>query len=221
MSFKRVIPVLACATLALSACTGRSTKPVQVDQPKPATQPVAGQGTVDVEVPLDGAKLKAAYAGLDLSKLSYKFKYLTVEKAEALTFDANNKATLKIGALPVNTPGTVTLDILEAGVAKLRGTADNVTLSATDPTKNKIALEVKPIDPATGGTPGGSTGGQTTELTIEVSLGSSGGTTPTTPTTPNNPPPQPTDPVAGWDGKSFKGNTKWKICSDENPPQCG
>lgn len=213
MKVSNTFAALVSMSLSMTACTGRSPRSVEIqNQPKPAAaQPVTREpgtpptitptttkpdanGNVAADVVLTKQYLSAKIANLNLDNLTYKFKFLTVEKSEKITFDAQDKASLTIPGLPVDKPGTVSLEVLEGTVVKLRGTLDNVTLKAG--VANKLPLELNPVDNG-----GGNNGGDTTDLTLEVSLGKNNPT----------PPTPPTDPIAAWDGKSNQGNSRWKI----------
>lgn len=231
MTAANSIVLLMTASLALSACTSRSPRPVQVE-PQPITKDssknpdIVGPGdavdpnaeTVSASTEVRQADLVAANANIDLNNLKYKFSYLTKAQEDKITFDTAGKATITFRDLPAGTAGTVSLEILEGATVKFRGTAENVTLTAGQ--ANSLKIELKAVDGGGGSNPGG--GNNTTDLTLEVTLGGTGGSNPnnpppSNPNNPNNPPPPPSnpnlpdDPVANWDGKSNQGNAKWKI----------
>jgi hypothetical protein len=241
MSFKRDLFVVTLAALASQACTGRSPRTVEIGDQKPveqpgSTDPAVSGPTTDASMELDKEELVKASPSINVHALTYKFTYLTASLSDAVTFDAAGKAQIQLRGLPSGQSGAATLEILEGGTVKFRGTKDPVMLAAGQ--ANRIDITLAAVGPGTGtGTqPGVGTG--TTDLTIDVTLqtnpgGSNPGTGGTgTAVNPVNPgtgtgivtnpgtgtgtgvnpviPVNP-DPVADWDGKSFRGNTKWNI----------
>lgn len=89
-------------------------------------QPQAEQSEFGVE--LDEEQLVAVFA-VNTEALSYKFTYMEVLKNGPIEFN-EQKAKLVFSALPTGKTGNLTLEILEAGVPKLRGTQAGVTLQA-------------------------------------------------------------------------------------------
>ncbi len=236
MSFRNVYMMLTVAGLSLTACTS-GPRAVQVDTP---TAPDHGV----VQDPKNGASAsKTDHSGqagikldkadfekyaLDIANLTYKFTFLTVVKEDKLLFDVDNKATLIFKDLPSETPGTITLEVSQAGKLVMRGTAD-ATLKKGENTKVQLKLSV--VDPNAGGN--GSGNSNTTDLTIDVTLDNNTGGNPPPPTTTNPPPPTTTnppppttttppptttvDPIASWDGKSNLGNSRWTIVPVSTP----
>lgn len=201
---------------------GETTMPGDTEEQQNGTQtstPPAGlPQSASAAVVFSKSQFSPAY---NLANLKYQFAYLGKTQNGDITFDALGKATVTLKDLPAGQTGTVTLDVLEGTTPRMRGSKDNVTLKAGE--ANQIDLRLTEI--------GGS--GQTTDLSIDVSFAgqNGGGALPPPVTPPPGPPvtplpPQPpvaqpptppvpvlptTDPIAGWDGKSNKGNSRWNI----------
>jgi hypothetical protein len=232
------------SALVMAACTS-GRQPVEVEQGQQPTNNRSQDGlagdqngnngsnsSIDgrTTLPLAITKKQLAPYALDLANLSYKFSYLATNQADKITFDAAGKAQLQFKNLEAGKAGTLTLEILEGTTVKLRGVAENVTL--TKGQNNQVALTLKNVD-------AGNNGGST-DLTIDVTLddGILPPTTVTPPTTVVTPPttvtpptdpvvtpptnvtpptdpvvttPPTVDPIAEWDGKSFRGNARWSI----------
>lgn len=229
MSFNKVVVIAAVVSAGfLSSCT-REKRGIEVVSPKqPATQPIVGNpgnGTIgagaEVPVVLQEKELKP-YVD-NTANLTYKFTFLAVALQDKIAFDAAGTAKIVAKGLPAGQPGSVVLEIYEGAVLKLRGAVDNVTLAAGS--NNNLNLKLAKVDGSVNPNPGG-TGGTVTDLTIDVTLDNgtggngnpgsngngNGGTNPGT-----NPGINPggnggnTDPLADWDGKSFRGNARWNI----------
>jgi hypothetical protein len=222
MTIKRELLVVTLAALVSQACTGRSPRTVEIGQQKPveqpggSTDPVVTGPTTDASMGIDKGELLAASPSINVHALTYKFTYLTASLSDAITFDAAGKASIQLKGLPAGQSGPATLEILEGGTVKFRGSKDPVMLAVGQANKIDIPLT------AVGGTGTGTNPGSNpavTDLTIDVTLQTNpGGSNPGTggPGTGTgtgtgtgvitNP-----DPVADWDGKSFRGNTKWNI----------
>ncbi len=224
MSFSKVVVIVAVVSAGLlSSCT-REKRGIEVAPNKqPATQPIAsgaGNGTIGVgaEVPvvLQERELKA-YVD-NTANLSYKFTYLAVTQQDKIAFDAAGTAKIVAKGLPAGQAGSVVLEIYEGAVLKLRGAVDNVTLTAGS--NNNLNLKLAKVDGNVNPNPGGT--GTVTDLTIDVTLdnGAGGNGNPGSNGNGNggtNPGTNPggsggtTDPLADWDGKSFRGNARWNI----------
>ena len=211
---KTAAMAIVCASV-LSACTQGSKKvqvlPAQDAKPtvpatNTATDPIAvnGQTEGNAAIPLDQAKL-APYG--DTANMNYKFSYLTATQADKIAFDASGKAQITVKALPAGQSGTVSLEIYEGATLKLKGSQANVTLVAGQ--SNMVNnFKLSPVD--SNGNVNPNTGGPTnTDLSIDVSIDNGNGNGVVTP--PNGGNGTTTDPLADWDGKSFRGNSKWTI----------
>ena len=194
-----------------------------------------GSNTGEAAVTLEQRDLQK-YA-INTSNLHYKFQYLTAKQDGDIKFDTSGKAQLIFRNLPSEQSGTVQLDILDGTTVKLTGSATNVTLAkgkntdlsltlhAAGSTGNSTDLTIDvALDNSGGGTtttppPGGTTttpppGGTTTTPPpggTATTTPPTGGTATTTPPPGGTATTTTTDPVAGWDGKSFRGNAKWNI----------
>jgi hypothetical protein len=167
--------------VAVTACQSRS--------PEITTNPVAPaqQGADDWNDPNDEsngndwgdaqkAQINAQLNAADLvnyldpnSAVTYQFKYLSTDKNGDLKF-ANGVANLELKDLTVGQSGTLTLNILENGEAKLKGTIQNLTLKAG---LNDINLKLEPVN---GGGGGGGGGGDSATVRLTVTMpGSTGG----------------------------------------------
>src|SRR5690606_2509256 len=77
---------------------------------------------------------------IDLDRpVSYGFRYLSTTKDGDIRCN-NGKANLEFSGLDVGQSGTLSLDLLENGQAKLRGVINNFTLKVG---LNEIALELQ------------------------------------------------------------------------------
>ncbi len=218
MKTNLLISMVLGAALFVSGCT-RRPQVVQIESPrvnpgeskeekKPdITTTINTDGDGQAVVVLDENQLKSVFA-IDTSKMTYKFEYLGKSQQGAIKFE-NNKATLTFKDLPSEQSGTVKLELLEANVVKLSATQDNVVLKKGVP--NSISLKlVSTTNPNT--TP------STTDLSIDVTLDEKPipDTTPIIkpdPARPDPTPPDPVDPIASWNGKEHKGNSRWSIIS--------
>jgi hypothetical protein len=236
MSFKMMwAPVLGMA-MALGACTGRDSKQIQVEEGEgtgaQAAQPGGAKTTPVAEQPVDGTETEtgaapggtetasivldeADFASYAAKQLRYEFNYLTYKDRGDIKF-TNGKATLTFKGLPAYQSGTATLDILD-GVEKLmHGEAKGVKLVKGQ--NNALKMQLSNVNG------GGSGAGGTGDLTVDLSVngGGSGGSgdidTDTDTDTDTGTGTGGTggsgggvDPIAGWDGKSFKGNARWTI----------
>jgi len=147
--------------LALGACQQSTTAPIQ---PAPSTtpgaspsnnasqnangvtSPVDGNGLATIPITLDAQELRSKYT-LDLNKLSYNFAYLSTTRGDAIKFQ-NDKATLIFSGLTSGKRGDLKLEILEAGVVKLRAVSPGLVLT---PGNMHISLVLKPVDSSQGG----------------------------------------------------------------------
>jgi hypothetical protein len=179
-----------------------------------------GDETATVPVTLSEADLKQ-YG--DTTKMKYKFSYLTTVEEKPITFTAG-AAQIVISKLPVGQAGQIVLEIYEETVLKLRGVKDNYTLAKG--VNNGLNLQLSAPD-ATTVNPGAG-GAGTTDLTIDVTLDNGSGSG--TPGSGGNgsgsgsaagsgsatvgsgsAAGSGSDPLADWDGKSFRYNGKWHI----------
>jgi hypothetical protein len=213
-----LISTLMLLTL-LSACTGRSKQGIQVDEKRPVGETEEPAAVINEPVKIgafDEKELRAA--AQSQAALTYKFHYLTYDKSGDLTF-VNGSVTLAFTALPANQTGDMTLEIFEGATLKLKGTASAVSLKVGQ--ANNINIKLDPVVPGDSGN--GVGGATTTDVNINVTINN--GAVPGV-----SPQPQPTvspavgggglppvgqpgvvDPLAGWDGKSNRGNDKWDI----------
>jgi hypothetical protein len=239
MSLKMMwAPVLGMA-MALVGCTGGSSRRVQIEdgagEGQRAAQPSGGTTTTPVaEPPGEETQSGAAdadsetasitldekdFASYAADQLKYEFKYLTYKSSGELKF-AGGKATLTFKGLPADKSGTASLDILQGVEKKMHGETPNVTLVKGKNTPIKMTLTA-----VNGGGNGGA--GGTGDLSVDISVngggsgGSSGGDTSGDDSSSGDDGASTggsgtgtgtgVDPIAGWDGKSFKGNARWTI----------
>jgi hypothetical protein len=224
MKTNLLVSLVLGAALFVSGCTRSGPQVVQVESPqanpgeskedkKPEINTtVLSNGDGQAAVVLDERELKSAYA-IDTANMTFKFEYLGKTQQGPITFVAN-KATLQFKDLPSEQSGTVKLELLEAGVVKLTASQENVTLKKGVP--NQISLKlVSTANPITNPS--------TTDLSIDVTLDEKPipDTTPIKPVDPVLPDPvkpdpiqpDPADPIASWNGKEHKGNSRWSIIS--------
>jgi len=154
--------------LALGACQQTTTAPIQpAPSATPGTQPsssgvdkasqsASGDGLATIPVTLDAQELHSKYT-LDLDKLSYNFAYLDTTRGDTIKFQ-NGKATLVFSGLASGKRGDLKLEILEAGVVKLRAVSPGLVLT---PGQMHISLVLKPVDSSQGG-----------DLTLNVTVAS-------------------------------------------------
>jgi len=210
----RSIVAIAILSTAATACTRPQTT-VEVPQRvgQQGNDGNADGRTVDVSMPLPASSLEKYR--IDLNNARYKFTYLEVAKEDALTF-TNGTATITIPGLPPNREGTVSLEVLEGGTLKLRGSQPNVKLSAT--TANNLSITLQPVD---GSNPNPIVVPMTTSVTILVRVEGDQGLDPIATPIPSPgpqpivtpiPTPVPIDPQLGsWDGRTDRGNDRWTI----------
>lgn len=89
---------------------------------------------------------------VDRSVWSYTFTYLNVNRSANIPVASNGHGTIRIGALPLNQRGDMTLRLLEDGVAKFQGTAQAVTLT---PTNNRVSMQMSVVVPGSSPQPNG------------------------------------------------------------------
>jgi hypothetical protein len=222
MSLKLLCVTMASATLVLSGCTSRSPQSVQIDKPKhdevvsspqPAVQPtsspvanidttaiVSGE-TADLPIVINESELQQAFANLDIKSMKYRFSYIATQEGD-LTF-TNGKASLTFKDLPTGKSALLKLELLEGSTVKFEASQANFTVNKG--ISNRISLKLQAVGASGGGT---TPAKDAADLQIDVTVpGSGGGTANPAPATPTT----TADPIAEWDGKSFKGNSKWDI----------
>jgi len=224
MKTNLLLSLVLGSALVFSGCTRGGPQVVQVESPKvdsgaskddkkPDINTIVDtDGAGQAAVVLDEQQLKSAYE-VDTSNMTYRFEYLGKSQQGAIAF-ANNKATLVFKDLPSDQSGTVKLELLEANVVKLAATQENVILKKG--TQSQISIKLVPVTNPNGNS-------STTDLSIDVTLDDK--TTPDSTITPDTLGPQPNpgqldpgqpdlvDPIAGWNGREHRGNSRWSIIS--------
>ena len=172
------VRVLIGLSIALSAmsCTSRS-RSIEVTPPKPTNNDDALPPGGDDDQGRDASAMlsipqEIAQKYLDPNgSAEYKFKFLDVEQDGAVQFQ-NGNAIIALTALPSGLAGTMELSISEAGVVKLQGSQDGVTLQ---PGSNKLTLTLKPVD-AGNGNGNGNNGDKNADLQLEITVDDGTGT---------------------------------------------
>ena len=220
---------IIAVTLAVlaSACVARSPK-VEVPDQSQRNNPVVpwsdqqgqniGNDRQTVSMSFNESDLKSKF-NLNTANLSYKFSYLDRTENNTISF-TGGRATITISRLKPNTPGTVSLEIYEGAVLKLKGEKQSFVLT---PGQNTLQLELVRVGSPTPPQNNNNNGPnvlppqQDTSLTINVTLE---GTTPDNVQPPQNnvqPPQNNVQPPQSnpWNGIGDRGNESWNIESIE------
>jgi hypothetical protein len=253
MSITKIkLPVQALAALALlSISIGCVSQAPSVDVAPGSQQNPNASGTIpgngfdqtmdtgSLSAVLDERQLKDQF-NINTANLSYRFTYLGKSESGAIRF-SGGKSRVSLSKLKPGQTGTVSLEISEGNVLRLKGEQANVTLR---PGQNEMSLNLRSVaplipgpgtnpgtgpgtNPGTGpGTnPGANNNGiappQDTSLSINVTMD---GNNPSPPAQPNVQPnvqpniqPNVTPQIQpqAWNGIGDRGNENWSIESVE------
>lgn len=206
MSLHKALLIAAGLSALLSSCTSKRRAIEVAPQKQPAQTGIGPEDRTGTVVMNDVLKEDELKKYGDTTKMEYKFMYLSVSQQQPISF-TNGAAQVTVSNLPVGQSGTVTLEVYESSVLKLRGSSANVTLTKGAPNKVSVILSTAE---GTGGVNPGSGGTGATDLTIDVTLdgaaqGSSSGQSQSGGAGNGG------DPLGNWDGKSNRGNSRWQI----------
>ncbi len=231
---------VGCVSRAPSVEVAPGSQQVQQPNSQWTNQGNADQSFTDsgsLTAVLDERVLKDNF-NVDTARLTYKFSFLGKTDSGAIRF-SGGKSRISLNKLKPNQPGTVTLEISEGNVLRLKGERQGITLR---PGQNEMELTLRLVSPPTGpgvtpntnpGTtpntnPGTTPNTQPLDTSLSINVGIESNVPPSNqppvvpqvqpqppvaPQTQPGTPSQPSQPSQPWNGIGDRGNETWSIQS--------